>query len=126
MSRAPHKPTSESRAQVQALCGYGITEDEIASYIGIAPKTLRKHYRNELDTAVVKANALVARSLHGQATSGNVAAAIFWLKVRAGWRERLDMNHTINDAIDADEVDSRITRAIAAASAALGTGEPDA
>lgn len=88
MSRAPHKPTSESRAQVQALCGYGITEDEIATYIGIAPKTLRKHYRHELDTAVVKANALVARSLHKQAIDGNVSAAIFWLKVRAGWSEK--------------------------------------
>jgi len=88
MARQPHKPTPETRAQVEALCGYGITEDEISTYIGIAPKTLRKHYRHELDTAVVKANALVARSLHGQATGGNVAAAIFWLKVRAGWSEK--------------------------------------
>jgi predicted transcriptional regulator len=94
MAMPMHKPTEASRAQVEALCGYGITEDEIASYIGIDPKTLRKHYRREIDTAVVKANALVARSLHGQATSGNVSAAIFWLKVRAGWSEKSSLELT--------------------------------
>jgi len=92
MSRAPHNPTPETQAQVEALSGYGVRHDEIALYLGIDPKTLRKHYRKQLDAGAVKANVSVARSLHKQATEGgNVAAAIFWLKARAGWREKQEV-----------------------------------
>ncbi len=88
MARVPHKPTPETLAQVEALSGYGVRHDEIALYLDIDPKTLRKHYREQLDKGTIKANAGIARSLHKQATEGNVAAAIFWLKARAGWSER--------------------------------------
>jgi len=87
--RQSHEPSDKARADVQALAGFGVREDEIAMYIGIDPKTLRKHYRAELDTGHIKANAAVARSLYKQATEGNTAAAIFWMKARAGWRERI-------------------------------------
>ena len=92
-----HYPTDEQRAQVNALAGFGVQEAEIARYIGIDPKTLRRWYRDELDTGHIRANAAVAKSLYRQATEGNVAAAIFWLKARAGWREKHDINHTSND-----------------------------
>lgn len=94
MSRAPHKPTAETMAQVEALSGYGVRHDEIAMYLDIDPKTLRKHYRAQLDKGHIKANVGVARSLHKQATEGNVAAAIFWLKSRAGWREKQEVELT--------------------------------
>lgn len=94
MSRAPHKPTAETMAQVEALSGYGVRHDEIALYLDIDPKTLRKHYRAQLDKGTVKANVGVARSLHKQATEGNVTAAIFWLKSRAGWREKQEVELT--------------------------------
>ena len=83
-----HEPTKASRAEVLALVGFGIQQEDIAKYIGINAKTLRKHYRDELDQGVIKANASVAKSLFNQATSGkSTAAAIFWLKTRARWRE---------------------------------------
>lgn len=88
VSRNPHKPTPETTAQVEALSGYGIRHDEIAIYLGIDAKTLRKHYREQLDKGVVKANVGVARALHKNATEGNVTAQIFWLKARAGWRDK--------------------------------------
>lgn len=94
MANPPHKPTDETRAQVLALVGYGIRQDEIARFLSVDPKTLRKHYRDELDTGVVAANEAVARSLHKQATEGNVAAAIFWMKARAGWREKQEVELT--------------------------------
>lgn len=94
MSRAQHKPTAETMAQVEALSGYGVRHDEIALYLDIDPKTLRKHYRAQLDKGTVKANVGVARSLHKQATEGNVTAAIFWLKSRAGWREKQEVELT--------------------------------
>jgi hypothetical protein len=58
--------------------------------VGIAAKTLRKPFRAELDTGHIKANAKVAGNLYRIATGNGreaVTAAIFWLKVRAGWRE---------------------------------------
>ncbi len=72
------------------MAGYGVPETDIARVIGIDPKTLRKHYRDELDTGHVKANAKVAENLYRKATGEGreaVVAAIFWLKTRARWKE---------------------------------------
>lgn len=74
MANPRHKPTESSRAQVEALSGYGIRHDEIALYLEIDPKTLRKHYREQLDKGQIKANVGVARALHKNATEGNVTA----------------------------------------------------
>src|SRR4051794_36590896 len=66
--------------------------DGHAIVFGIAPKTLRKHFRDELDTGNIKASAKVADNRYRIATGRGreaVTAAIFWLKVRAGWREPL-------------------------------------
>ena len=57
MARPRHQPDAQRRRQVEAMAGYGIPEPDIARVIGIDPKTLRKHYRTELDTGHVKANA---------------------------------------------------------------------
>ena len=90
MGRRAHKPDTFHRRQVEAMAAYGVPEADIAGVIGIDPKTLRKHYRRELDHGHVKANAKVAENLYRRATGegrDGVIAAIFWLKTRAGWRE---------------------------------------
>ena len=90
MGRRAHRPDPTSRRQVEAMAGYGVPEADIAGVIGVDPKTLRKHYRDELDHGHVKANAKVAENLYRKATGEgreSVIAAIFWLKTRAGWRE---------------------------------------
>lgn len=90
MPTPAHKPTEGTRAQVDALAGLvGLPQAEIAAFLGIDLKTLRKYYRKELDTATVKANAAVAKALFTKATKGNdTAAMIFWLKARAKWSEK--------------------------------------
>jgi hypothetical protein len=81
------------------MAGFGIPQLEVAGFLGIDMKTLRKHFREELDRGVVEANAKVAQSLFQMATQGkNVAAAIFWLKIRAGWRERVEIQPILGDA----------------------------
>ncbi|WP_156995238.1 hypothetical protein [Elstera litoralis] len=50
--------------------------------------TLTKCFRDELSQGLEKANALVAQSLFQSALAGNNTAQIFWLKTRAGWREK--------------------------------------
>jgi hypothetical protein len=90
MGRRSHTPDPVQRRQVEALAGYGVPEAEIAGLLEIDPKTLRKHYRHELDHGHTKANAKVAENLYHIALGEGreaVTAAIFWLKVRARWKE---------------------------------------
>ncbi|VVE41080.1 hypothetical protein PMO31116_04124 [Pandoraea morbifera] len=95
--RKPFVPTAADRKLVETLAGYGVPHEDIALQVinpqtakSLDPKSLRRHFRMELDTGATKANSLVAQNLFKHATGtgkGAVAAAIFWMKVRAGWKE---------------------------------------
>ncbi len=89
MPRPKLKPTDENRKMVRMMAACGIGQEQIAARIGIrSPKTLRKHYREEIDRGATDANTLVGQALYRMATSGeHPAATIFWLKSRAGWKE---------------------------------------
>jgi hypothetical protein len=87
MGRRSHKPDQVQRRQVEAMAAYGIPAEDISRVVGVDAKTLRKHYRDELDLGETKANAQVAGFLFNSARTGNVTAQIFWLKTRARWRE---------------------------------------
>ena len=87
MGRRAHQPDPAQRRQVEAMAAYGIPETDISRVVGVDPKTLRKHYRDELDLGETKANAQVAGFLFNSARNGNVTAQIFWLKTRACWKE---------------------------------------
>ena len=76
------------------MAGFGVPQDDIATLLDIDAKTLRKHFRRELDRGSIEATAKVAQTLFRMATEGqNVAAAIFWMKARAGWREKQRVEH---------------------------------
>jgi DNA-binding XRE family transcriptional regulator len=90
MSNPKHQPTAEQRKTVKAMIGYGITQADIATVIGIDPKTLRLHYPEEIARGAVEANAQVAQSLFQAATKGkNMTAAIWWSKTRMAWKETI-------------------------------------
>lgn len=94
MSRT-YVPSDEQRRTVRAMAAFGVPQDAIAAHCSLDPKTLRKHFRMELDRGTVEANVKVAQSLFTMATAGNnVAAAIFWMKARAGWREKNELEIT--------------------------------
>lgn len=87
--RPAHQPTEATRATVEALAGVaGLRQAEIAAYIGVSEKTLRKHYAAELRRATVTAVAKVAETLFQKAVNGDTTAMIFWLKARAGWSDK--------------------------------------
>jgi hypothetical protein len=90
MPRPKLNPTDEQRRLVKPLAAFGIRHDEIAKMINVrSPKTLRKHFRVELDRGAAEANSSVAQALYKMAVSGeHPAATLFWLKCRAGWKER--------------------------------------
>ena len=141
--RPPFAPTDKDRGTVRAMAGFGIPEVDIAKVLSIDPKTLRKHFAQELEVGHVEANAKVAASLFRRASGEGreaVIAAIFWLKCRAGWREqdRRDADQRARerssevvkkdqvaldaDAADAKEFDELVRQAGCVLPNPLGTG----
>ena len=85
----PFDPTDEQRRIVRALAAVGVPQQSISNHLEIDAKTLRKHLRRELDGGMLEANVKVAQTLFSMATvDRNVAACIFWMKARGGWREK--------------------------------------
>jgi len=97
--RPQHKATAKGRETVERAASIGIPQLKIASIMGMSIMTLRKHYAKELDHGTEQANVKVGAFLYDKATGkrgddhGAVVAAIFWLKARAGWRDRQDIVH---------------------------------
>ena len=90
MGRRAHAPDAMTQRQVEAMCACGVPETDIARVLRIDPKTLRKHYRDQLDTGSILASTRIAQSLYHKALGDgpqSVTASIFWLKTRAGWKE---------------------------------------
>lgn len=103
LTKPPYKPTEEGRKMVEAMASVGVPQDKICVVLGIDAKTLRKYFRDELDGAMIKANAKVAANLYRQATKDDfkaAPAAMFWAKTRMGWRENVDVTHRGSINID--------------------------
>lgn len=102
MARPEYSPTDKDRATVQTMAAYGIPQADIAAVLGCDEKTLRKHFRQELDTAATQANARVAQTLFRIATDPShkscAASAMFWAKTRMGWRETTHVEMTGRDS----------------------------
>ena len=95
--RPAHKPNDTSKAMVMEAIGMGMEQTMIAILLDVCPKTLRKFYRDELDTGKARANMTVAKSLYGRAISGkDTIASIFWLKARDGWQ---DTQKTVHEGL---------------------------
>ena len=125
--RLPFEPTTEQRRMARAMAGLGLPQEQIALLLEVDPKTLRKHFRDDLDRGMAEANVKIAQSLFNMATQGNnVAAAIFWMKARAGWRERHEITVSANplDRISDSELEQMIAvlQDQIAEQTAIGTG----
>ena len=79
-------------AQVEALAAV-LSKKQLADYFGICENTLREVEGRQPEVSEAyqkgrgKAIAGVGSNLIAQARNGNVAAAIFYLKTQAGWKE---------------------------------------
>lgn len=95
--RKPFEPTDADRKMVKALSMFGVPHEAIAGHVinpqttkAIDAKSLRKHFRDELDSGEAASKALVAKTVFRHATgkgAGAASAAIFLAKVRLGWKE---------------------------------------
>lgn len=128
-----HEPTDALRQTVQLHTLVGNTQETVSRVLGIDEKTLRLHYRDELDLAKARANATIGGALFNKAKAGDTAAMIFWMKTQAGWRETNVTEITGKDGgpiqteevtRDAEDFASRMAK-LAARHAASGNGETD-
>lgn len=65
----------------------GVTENEIAELLDIRPGKLRKLYERELKHGGTEENVKVAKAISEAAQNGDMVAAKFWMKARAGWKD---------------------------------------
>ena len=89
-----HEPTDETRRQVAFMCAAGIDQAGICYQLGLAgtritAKTLRRHYKADLANGYASITYRMARRLVEKADAGDLAAIMFYLERRGGWR-RLD------------------------------------
>ncbi len=97
-----YEPTQADRNTVKSMMATGFTQPQIARCIGtdgIDEKTLRLHFRDELDTSRDKANAAIANVAYQRAIAGEAWAVCFWLKCRAGWKETQVIEHEMGGSI---------------------------
>jgi hypothetical protein len=88
--RPKYEPTEADRNTVRSMASQGVPHETIALCLGkkgIDAKTMRKHFRRELDTAAAIANAIIGTKVYNAAMRGEAWACCFWLKSRAGWNE---------------------------------------
>lgn len=95
----PYVPSDADRQRVRLMAVAGIVQEDIARVIGIPFGTLKDHYREELDLALLEANAKVAGNLLLMATGPRnekttAQAAIWWTKARMGWRDITRVENT--------------------------------
>lgn len=94
MSRNPHKPTQESRRLVETSSGIGLPHEQIGLLLDIDDKTLRKHYRDELNKGKAKAHLKIAETLYKKATGGDTTSLIWWTKTQMKWSETVKQEIT--------------------------------
>ena len=94
--------TAEQIVQVEALAAV-LSVEQIADYFGIGKTTFYAIMERQPEVSERykkgKADAIssVAQGLLQQAREGNMAAAIFFLKTQAGWRETQVVDNVSSD-----------------------------
>ena len=93
--RPAYKPTNDDRKAVELMTACGLNQTQVARQLGnggISESTLVKYYREELDTAVDKANAKMGATAFNKGLAGDAQMIRYWMNCRAGWKETTDVN----------------------------------
>ena len=94
---------SEGQIKEVETLGSVLSKGQMADYFGISENTFREveSRQPEVSEAYKRGKAKAIASVSGgllvQARSGNMTAAIFYLKTQAGWRETSHLDITSND-----------------------------
>jgi hypothetical protein len=92
----PFEPTHQQRQTVQVMRANGDPLTIIAKAVGgIDVKTLRKHFRRELEDGHAQVVASMGAALVRAGLAGNVNALRFWLLTRGGPEWRITERHEV-------------------------------
>ena len=86
----PHQPTKADRDAVTLMVAGGIPQADIAQWRRIDIKTLRRHYREELDKGAATVNAMVLVEHVKLIKKGDGPMIKWWEQARMGWRGDAD------------------------------------
>jgi len=95
--------TAPNYELIETLSGQGCTEEQISAALGYGAQylTKRKPKDPELAEAFVRGNAkgiaAMTGKLYSEGMSGSLGAIIFYLKNKAGWKDKVDMEAAINN-----------------------------
>jgi hypothetical protein len=78
--------------QVERLCAIQCTDEELASFFGVSPRTIERRksqpaFAEAMASGKAKGRLSLRRKLHELAAKGNVAAAIFLAKNLLGYKD---------------------------------------
>jgi hypothetical protein len=88
----PRPRTKIDLVELEKLYGMQCTDEEVAAFVGVSPRTLARRRQNKkfadiADKAKAKGRVSVRRALFRLAAAGNIAAAIFLAKNLLGMRD---------------------------------------
>jgi len=107
-----HIPTDLDRQAVRYMTACGRTQKEVAGALDISEKTLRKHYRDELDNGAGDVNKIVLGKLCKKILEEETAAILFFCKTRLGMKEQIDINARHSMAVDTSDVPDERVKAL--------------
>ena len=112
--RPPVVLTDDQVIELKALSAV-LNKEQLADYFGVSHVTLLaiEERQPEVSLAYKKGRSRAIASIGGnlisQAKSGNVSAAIFYLKTQAGWKETQHIEtRDITKEMDEEEINNRI------------------
>lgn len=91
--RPPKDFTDREKRLVVELLSHGETPGSVAKMCGVSENTIRKYCPEEIRFGYAETYAKIAKNLAQRAMSDSkeaIPAAIFWLKTRARWREKVE------------------------------------
>jgi hypothetical protein len=88
----PRPRTKIDLVELEKLYGMQCTDEEVAAFVGVSPRTLARRRQNKKfaeisEKAKAKGRVSVRRALFRLAAGGNIAAAIFLAKNLLGYKD---------------------------------------
>ncbi len=100
MGRPKIEITDKLCEKAESLAAQGLTQDQLALVLGMGARTLyeKKGAFPQLSQSIKKGQAqgveAVTNKLFEKAREGDNTAMIFYLKNRAGWKDKQEIEHT--------------------------------
>lgn len=88
VGRPDFEPTDDQKKDVLKYAKTGVPHETISKILGINPRTLTRHFENELELGKAECTATYIGTLYELANKEKIPSAVFfYLKTKEGYRE---------------------------------------